>query len=194
MLEDIAPTVNATKTACVTPPAEAYAFQQRIGRNGRGDMGDKVHALTSEAGEDGRGDSAPCVAVTLHGSDKRVKTGASEAEVATALRTSPPGEISNSSTTMAVQRAGVRRLTCRECERLQGFPDDYTLIEWKGRRDPDDYAETVEYLMAAGWPEAEARVLANTPDGPRYKAIGNSMAVPVMAWIGQQIALVDAIP
>lgn len=54
------------------PPAEAYAFQQRIGRNGRGDMGDKVHALTSEAGEDGRGDSAPCVAVTLHGSDKRV--------------------------------------------------------------------------------------------------------------------------
>lgn len=57
---------------------------------------------------------------------------------------------------------GVRRLTPRECERLQGFPDDYTLI-----------------------PGAK--------DGPRYKALGNSMAVPCMSWIGQRIALVDAL-
>lgn len=61
----------------------------------------------------------------------------------------------------------VRRLTPRECERLQGFPDDYTLIP-------------VGKKMAA--------------DGPRYKALGNSMAVPCMKWIGQRIALVDAIP
>lgn len=60
----------------------------------------------------------------------------------------------------------VRRLTPRECERLQGFPDDYTLIEYRGR-------------LAA--------------DGPRYKALGNSMAVPVMRWIGKRIAAVDAI-
>jgi DNA (cytosine-5)-methyltransferase 1 len=51
----------------------------------------------------------------------------------------------------------VRRLTPRECERLQGFPDDYTLLGEK------------------------------TPDGPRYKALGNSMAVPVMRWIGERI-------
>ena len=44
-------------------------------------------------------------------------------------------------------------------------------------------------LQLAGWPEDEAKVLANTPDGPRYKAIGNSMAVPVMHWIGARILL-----
>lgn len=63
----------------------------------------------------------------------------------------------------------VRRLTPRECERLQGFPDDWTLIPY--RKKP-----------------AEA-----CPDGPRYKALGNSMAVPVMAWIGQRLAQVEAI-
>jgi DNA (cytosine-5)-methyltransferase 1 len=61
--------------------------------------------------------------------------------------------------------SAVRRLTPRECERLQGFPDDYTLIPYRGK------------------PAA---------DGPRYKALGNSMAVPVMRWIGERIALVDA--
>lgn len=58
----------------------------------------------------------------------------------------------------------VRRLTPREYERLQGFPDDHTLIAWRGKD------------------------AANCPDGPRYKAIGNSMAVPVMRWIGERIA------
>lgn len=58
----------------------------------------------------------------------------------------------------------VRRLTPRECERLQGFPDDWTLIDWKGKR---------------------------APDGKRYKALGNSMAVPVMRWIGERIAEAD---
>ena len=61
---------------------------------------------------------------------------------------------------------GVRRLTPRECERLQGFPDDYTLVPHRGK------------------PAA---------DGPRYKALGNSMAVPVMRWIGERIAAVEAV-
>jgi DNA (cytosine-5)-methyltransferase 1 len=60
----------------------------------------------------------------------------------------------------------VRRLTPRECERLQGFPDDYTLIQYRGK------------------PAA---------DGPRYKALGNSMAVPCMAWIGRRLQMVDAV-
>ena len=59
----------------------------------------------------------------------------------------------------------VRRLTPVEWERLQGFPDGYTNIPWRGK------------------PES--------PDGPRYKALGNSMAVPVMRWIGQRIHAVD---
>jgi DNA (cytosine-5)-methyltransferase 1 len=68
---------------------------------------------------------------------------------------------------IAVQ-AAVRRLTPRECERLQGFPDDYTLIPYRNK-------------------PAE-----QCPDGPRYKALGNSMAVPVMRWIGERIAAVEA--
>ena len=61
----------------------------------------------------------------------------------------------------------VRRLTPLECERLQGFPDNYTRIPYRGKPSGD------------------------CPDGPRYKAIGNSMAVPVMRWIGERIAMAD---
>lgn len=60
----------------------------------------------------------------------------------------------------------VRRLTPTECERLQGFPDGYTDIRRGGKA---------------------------TPDGPRYKVLGNSMAIPPMRWLGQRIALVDSI-
>jgi site-specific DNA-cytosine methylase len=62
----------------------------------------------------------------------------------------------------------VRRLTPRECERLQGFPDDWSMIPWKGK------------------PAEEC------PDGPRYKACGNSMAVNVMRFIGEAIAQYEA--
>ena len=60
----------------------------------------------------------------------------------------------------------VRRLTPRECERLQGFPDDYTLIDYRGKP---------------------------APDGNRYKVLGNSMAVPVMKWLGERIELINTI-
>ena len=60
----------------------------------------------------------------------------------------------------------IRRLTPKECERLQGFPDDWTKIPYRNK--PADQC----------------------PDGPRYKACGNSMAVPVMRWIGQRIEYV----
>ena len=76
-------------------------------------------------------------------------------EIAGTLRKEPGDNM------MAVQSGQeVRRLTPRECERLQGFPDDWTLVPFRGK------------------PAA---------DGPRYKAIGNSMAVPVMHWIGERI-------
>jgi DNA (cytosine-5)-methyltransferase 1 len=64
----------------------------------------------------------------------------------------------------------VRRLTPRECERLQGFPDDYTAIP-RGNKPASECA-----------------------DGPRYKALGNSWAIPCVRWIGERIAAVDAIP
>lgn len=59
----------------------------------------------------------------------------------------------------------VRRLTPRECERLQGFPDDYTDIPYRNKE--------------------------HAPDGARYRALGNSMAVPVMRWIGERIQMVE---
>ena len=62
-----------------------------------------------------------------------------------------------------VVQTAVRRLTPTEAERLQGFPDGHTMIPWRGK-------------------DADA-----CPDGPRYKALGNSMAVPVMRWIGRRI-------
>ena len=67
------------------------------------------------------------------------------------------GSSQNASGQTVMSNMAVRRLTPRECERLQGFPDDWTLISDK------------------------------TADGPRYKALGNSMAVPVMRWIGKRI-------
>jgi DNA (cytosine-5)-methyltransferase 1 len=60
----------------------------------------------------------------------------------------------------------VRRLTPRECERLQGFPDNHTAVPYRGK------------------PAA---------DGPRYRALGNSMAVPVLRWIGERIQMVEAV-
>jgi DNA (cytosine-5)-methyltransferase 1 len=68
-------------------------------------------------------------------------------------------------TNYAHQAMAVRRLTPVECERLQGFPDNYTNIPW--RKQPI------------------------APDGPRYKALGNSMAVPVMHWIGRRISVYE---
>ncbi|KPW49776.1 Cytosine-specific methyltransferase [Pseudomonas syringae pv. broussonetiae] len=111
-----------------------------------------------------RHDSSPCadrgmnvVSVALRGRDG----GAAEIgdDIGNALRASGGG----GDKAHALVNSAVRRLTPRECERLQGFPDDYTRIPWRGR------------------------VLGLCPDGPRYKAIGNSKAVPVVRWIGMRI-------
>jgi DNA (cytosine-5)-methyltransferase 1 len=75
-----------------------------------------------------------------------------------------PGGGGRSDAVNVAQAMAVRRLTPRECERLQGFPDDYTLVEYRKK------------------PAA---------DGPRYRALGNSMAVPVMRWIGERIEMVE---
>jgi DNA (cytosine-5)-methyltransferase 1 len=88
--------------------------------------------------------------------------------------------------------ASVRRLTPRECERLMGMPDDWTLLppdtyEPKRFR-ADEVAEMAAYL---GLPLEEARAVGATPDGPRYAAIGNAIAVPCLRWIGERIAHAD---
>ena len=86
---------------------------------------------------------------------------------ANASRSGDKGDGGMNTSTAIYPAMAVRRLTPTECERLQGFPDGYTDIKKRGKA---------------------------TPDGPRYKALGNSMAVPVMAWIGARIAFVDSLP
>ena len=135
------------------------------------------------------------VAYDIHGIP--ATTGASPTDVHTPLRARTPGSSEASTTTVAMVPVAptltaannpsrspqsseatqqvnavynssmqVRRLTPRECERLQGFPDDYTLIPHRNKA---------------------------AADGPRYKSLGNSMAVPVMRWIGERIQMVENI-
>jgi DNA (cytosine-5)-methyltransferase 1 len=86
--------------------------------------------------------------------------GAITGDVAATLGTQSGDGVSSGPSVM--QSMVVRRLTPVECERLQGFPDNYTNIPWRKKEE--------------------------SPDGPRYKALGNSWAVPVVRWIGKRIA------
>jgi len=121
-----------------------------------------THSLTSryDSSDDGCGRGTPLVPIAFQES----QTGCREYADAGTLRADGPGH--DPVGTRIRQGMAVRRLTLRECERLQGFPDDYTLIPYRGK-------------------------LAR--DGPRYKALGNSMAVPVMRWIGERIEAVEAL-
>jgi DNA (cytosine-5)-methyltransferase 1 len=129
-------------------------------------------------GDDGRGyDRAPPASEEVTGSLETVKPW----NVAFDLRGREGGAMPEGPHDTAALRAAsggssrsylaspwaVRRLTPRECERLQGFPDDYTDVPYRRRN----------------W----------TPDGPRYKALGNSMAVNAMQWLGERIAMVEAV-
>lgn len=120
--------------------------------------GDPCHPLAAGA-------HAPAVAFSIMPMNSGKDYKARETDIAQPIMAGGPVG-GNQGGDYVRQASAVRRLTPRECERLQGFPDDYSLVPYRGR------------MMA---------------DGPRYKALGNSMAVPVMHWIGQRIAKVDAI-
>lgn len=149
---------------------------------------DVAHSLRGEgfdASEDGTGRGTPLVPVafdckgtevqfSVDGSHPTLRSmghsgshqnAGGHAAVALEMR----GREGRSSDSYLAQPWAVRRLTPRECERLQGFPDDYTKIPYR-------------------WKPAD-----RCPDGPRYKALGNSMAVNVMDWIGQRIQFVEAL-
>jgi DNA (cytosine-5)-methyltransferase 1 len=106
----------------------------------------------------------PAVALAIRGRDGTPQAELGD-EVANAVLT-PNGGRAGIGVGAFLQASAVRRLTPRECERLQGFPDDFTLVPYRGK------------------PAA---------DGPRYKALGNSMAVPVVRWIGERIEAAEAI-
>lgn len=135
----------------------AFAENSRSEIRLEGGTGHVSGTLSGGGGKPGQG--MPCIASSCkdHGADA--------GELAPTLRAmGHSGSHPNSGGQVAVQGpSGVRRLTPRECERLQGFPDDYTLIPYRGKP------------------------INDCPDGPRYKAIGNSKAVPVVRWIGQRL-------
>lgn len=155
-------------------------FEARYARNGRGAPGDKAPPLKAENGGTGKGDGAPLIYDPNQITSKTNRT--SNFESAPTLSQAQAPHVAQSTVEVAdtlgvgdnqttefqseVASVGmaVRRLTPRECERLQGFPDDWTLIPWRGKPAED------------------------CPDGPRYRGIGNSMAVPVIRWIGERIA------
>lgn len=149
--------------------------------------GDITHTLKAEgfdASEDGTGRGQPIVA-----------------DVAPTLRSGNFRNHSNPATEAdsLVVASAVRRLTPRECERLQGFPDGYTLIPWAAYQKAMRAAEASMPRTATQDEVLRARIAAlyacdvskeaadECPDGPRYKSIGNSKAVPVVRWIGRRI-------
>ncbi|ROM94432.1 cytosine methyltransferase [Pseudomonas brassicacearum] len=118
--------------------------------------GEITHTLKADGfdgSEDGTGSGQPIVSVLR---------GISEYSPGLPSLRSSSGDAGGGSEAL-ITTSRVRRLIPRECERLQGMPDDYTLIPWRGK------------------PASEC------PDGPRYKAIGNSKAVTVIRWIGTRI-------
>lgn len=136
----------------------AYTMEARAEVQAVCVTGDITHTLKAEgfdASEDGTGRGQPIVAAEFD--VQQITNPHNRASVADGA---PAPTMAKQSRMHAIAGMAVRRLTPRECERLQGFPDDYTLITVRGK------------------PAA---------DGPRYKALGNSMAVPVMAWIGARI-------
>lgn len=140
----------------------AYTLEARAEVQAVCVTGDVTHTLRAEgfdASEDGTGRGAPIVPALSREGD--VILGTPQADSCMA----------------------VRRLTPRECERLQGFPDDWTLIPVKKVR-PERLRSPragTQYAVIAG------DVWQLAADGPRYKALGNSWAVPNVRWIGERI-------
>ena len=130
-------------------------------------IGRDEHSGPNGLGADATGAMFTLTKTDIHAVAQPVAFGVAESDsVAHCLRSGASKADKHESTTYVAQTAmQVRRLTPIECERLQGFPDGYTNIPW--RKAPE------------------------SPDGPRYKALGNSMAVPVMRWIGERIKQVS---
>ncbi len=141
------------------PPAIAFSSKDH-GADATTDLAPTLRAM-NHAGSHANGGGQMAVAFQERGREgsRSLEVGG---DVAYAL-TAPNGGGRAQERNVLTPAMQVRRLTPRECERLQGFPDDYTLIPWRKK------------------PASEC------PDGPRYKALGNSWAVPCVRWIGRRL-------
>ncbi|BCP56274.1 hypothetical protein K32_48910 [Kaistia sp. 32K] len=151
--------------------------------------GDITHTLKAEgfdASEDGTGRGQPIIAAFAENSRAELRYEAGDGSITGALKTG--GGKAGQSYPVAQVGMAVRRLTPRECERLQAFPDDYTLIPY-GRPVRMEKLEQdwIKYLLRGGVMTLDQACQA-AADGPRYKALGNSMCVYNMRWIGRRIS------
>lgn len=185
--EPISPPLKAQSGETGKGDAAPLVFTQGNLERGAGPSPSSESCPTLKA-QEGRGKSDQDPLVFTQNSRSEVRKVGGDGQIAGALAADHGAQQQN-----YIQNSmQVRRLTPRECERLQGFPDDYTLIPWRSARDEDqDYCETVNYLLESGFDVKSAMELADTPDGPRYKALGNSMCVDVMEWLGRRIQAVQ---
>lgn len=169
LIPSVVGTLTANMVGCAGTPGYnetehilPILMRMREGKEGggKGPLVSEDQSLTLATGND------QVLAYRIHGENSTAMQGngvarvADPAEVARCLDTCG-GYSANQGGNVVQQSMQVRRLTPVECERLQGFPDGYTNIPWRGK------------------PES--------PDGPRYKALGNSWAVPCARWIGERI-------
>jgi len=152
---DVAPTIaGKAGTGGNNLPLVLAIRTAHTGGNGAGASYETAHTVDPGNGQ--------AVGVSIRGRGLEL---CNEPDVAPAVK----GGGGGSSKPHVFAGSAVRRLTPRECERLQGFPDDYTRIPWGNKTEE------------------------NCPDGPRYRVIGNSIAVPVLGWIGKRIKQVEGI-
>ena len=181
--QDVAPTIQARHSNMTnTPIVHTTVYENHPSDSRVKDMGDVCQTVTAKWGMGGGNtpfvyDSSgkpPTLTATndkqlIHHDEPKIFQQNQREEV---RYTGEDGSISgalcaNLQTNYVHQKAVIRRLTPVECERLQGFPDNYTQIPWRGKENKD------------------------CPNGPRYKALGNSMAVPVIRWLGERIGTVN---
>ena len=136
-----------------TTPAVAF----KTGNSAKARSNAESSEVTPTLGSDAGGNTIPAVAVAP-----------SLTATNDPSRSPQSSEVTQQVAAVHASTMTVRRLTPRECERLQGFPDDWTMIPYRGKPAED------------------------CPDGPRYKALGNSMACNCMSWIGERIAAYEA--
>jgi DNA (cytosine-5)-methyltransferase 1 len=165
--ENLAPSMGAKNPTAVMQPIPIHDQATRhAGKNGDKTMGKGNGLGIGQPGDPmntlTKGDSH-AVAYNISPGKGELKDDihVTDAHVSKTIDASASNPAMHQGGSAIVQAMAVRRLTPVECERLQGFPDGYTNIPW--------------------------RKAAESPDGPRYKALGNSWAVPVVAWIGQRI-------
>lgn len=178
---DLSPTLRAgnhdtSHANAGSPPAVCFAENSRGELRLEGGDGQRTGALSTGGGKPGQGQPVVAFHVDAQPDQQRFDEHVNEA-------------VTCSQKAGAMVGMAVRRLTPRECERLQASPDDYTAIPFGRYIRPEKLEDDwIKYLMRGGNMTLE-QVCRAAADGPRYKALGNSMCTRNMRWIGERLLL-----